>query len=104
MEDQNKIYQRMESLEKAMQEGFAQINHSINRITDQLIDLQRDTNIFTEGDSRHHINPIRIDIANAKKQAQRANERLDHILWLVAGISLGSGIGGATLIKLLFGL
>ncbi len=104
MEDQNKIYQRMESLEKAMQEGFAQVNSSINKITDQLIELQRDTNIITEGDSRHQINPIRIDIANAKKQAQRANERLDNILWLVAGISLGSGIGGATIIKLLFGI
>lgn len=91
------IEKRMDKIEREMKDGFSEIMSEIKS-------LKNDTDVLTEGDARHGVEPVRQVARRGVKEATRANQRIDQILWIVAGISVGSGVGGGIIVKILFGI
>lgn len=91
------IEKLVNQIEKGQQLGFEKLSKEIES-------LKKDNSLTIDGDTRHNVRPVREIAEDALKISKHVNRRIDHILWLVAGISLGSGIGGATIVKILFGV
>ena len=91
------IEKLVNQIDKGQKEGFRKLFHEIES-------LKKDNSLTIDGDSRHNVKPVRDVAEEGVKIGNRAHQRIDHILWLVAGISMGCGIGGALAIRLLFGL
>lgn len=113
--DYNDISQRVDNIEGLVNQIEQGQKEGFRKLFLEIESLKKDNSLTIDGDTRHNVRPVR-EIAeealkhsketleDAVKKDRVTNERIDKILWLVAGISLGSGIGGATLMKLIFGI
>lgn len=103
-QDYQTLSARMNKLEKTVTDIKSGQSESFKKLFKELESLKKDNQITIDGDSRHGVRPVREIAEEALTRSNTVSDRIDKILWLVTGISLGAGVSGATIVKIVFGI
>lgn len=103
-QDYQSLSSRVDNIEKLVNQIERGQREGLEKLFKEIDSLKHDNSITIEGDVRHGVKPVREIAEDALRRSEVVERRIDHILWLVAGISLGAGVGGATIVKIIFGL